>query len=103
MERDYRKPPINRQRCGMGKRASKIAERDFLPFPVQSAHITVERSNDELWPDMAWPNLKLALYTSDNTDEYDNWPNCDWKAYKIGDDTLTPEKFAEIIRNTTIR
>lgn len=81
----------------------KIAERDFLPFPVQSAHITVERSNDELWPDMAWPNLKLALYTSDNTDEYDNWPNCDWKAYKIGDDTLTPEKFAEIIRNTTIR
>jgi len=52
---------------------------------------------------MAWPNLKLALYTSDNTDEYDNWPNCDWKAYKIGDDTLTPEKFAEIIRNTTIR
>ena len=22
----------------------KIAERDFLPFPVQSAHITVERS-----------------------------------------------------------
>ena len=46
----------------------KIAERDFLPFPVQSAHITVERSNDELWPDMAWPNLKLALYTSDNTD-----------------------------------
>ena len=81
----------------------KIAERDFLPFPVQSAHITVERSNDELWPDMAWPNLKLALYTSDNTDEDDNWPNCDWKAYKIGDDTLTPEKFAEIIRNTTIR
>lgn len=81
----------------------KIAERDFLPFPVQSAHITVERSNDELWPDMAWPNLKLALYTSDNTDAYDNWPNCDWKAYKIGDDTLTPEKFAEIIRNTTIR
>lgn len=81
----------------------KIAEREFLPFPVQSAHITVERSNDELWPDMAWPNLKLALYTSDNTDEYDNWPNCDWKAYKIGDDTLTPEKFAEIIRNTTIR
>lgn len=81
----------------------KIAEKNALPVPAQSAIITVERSDAQFFPEMVWPDMQMALFSSESAEDYKQWPSCDWKAYRMGTTELTPEDFSKILLNQAER
>lgn len=81
----------------------RIAEKELLSVPAASGVITLERSDEQFFPEMVWPDKKIALFSSEQGEVCDNWPNCDWTVYKMGGSELTPAQFAEILRNKSER
>lgn len=76
-------------------RLQKIAEEKLFPVPAQSGDITV--GSAEFFPDMVWPAIKVALFSSINEEDFNQWPDCDWTAYKMAAPGLAPEQFADIL------
>jgi hypothetical protein len=71
-------------------------EKKIVP-PYLSAMITPEQ-DDGLWPDLTWPEHRIAVFCEAKKESYDKLRRCNWAVYRMTDESVSPPALLKILQ-----
>jgi hypothetical protein len=82
---------------GWLKMLRDLAVEKKIAAPYLTAAVTPDGEGN-LWPDLTWPEHRIAVFCESKKESYEKLSRCNWTAYMMADEVIRPLALLEILQ-----
>lgn len=70
------------------------------PQPWETVGIDISNASEDntIWPDLTWPEHRIALFNSKNSEEKEELKQNGWTVFSMDNESITPENFIDLLQ-----